>query len=292
VQQVALNPGQSQRFSRAGEMLHVLNDPMLLFSRVGELTSDYVLRLSGSAVLVGFDRVPTIDSYEMAVPPFMEACFAVPASVSNVYLAVTGALDGSKTFFNFGTAAQTHLIEWLECGTSPFFRQVVHPVLGKSTSALLGANDNGNKVWPAMPQTPLLDQQIFGVGVPFLRPKIAPSVADTVHQVTAANTLFNFTGVNNVLNNAARANQQDIHFNVVQRIYVSVSAPCLFVLGGPDLTVGTLGVDEIVRWAFAAAGGQVFDFGEGMNTQALSTGGAWRAYTSAIVTLDATVIAG
>jgi hypothetical protein len=282
----AVGAARQTTLTREGGMLHVVNDPLLVLQRVGESAATYRDRLTGGPVLVGFDRTPTIDSFDAVVPAFHEACFAVPSSVGRVilsfaYLSFTGS--GATTTLQL-------LVEWLDC-VEPFMRPIQSPLLANGTR--IYASDANFNMWPQIPATPVLDQQLaLSMFAPFLRPHIAPSSVDTIHQVTAANTLFSFLGARNLLTNGAHADNRDPAFNVVHRIIVSVSVACLFVIGGPDLTVGSPGVDELGRLAFSAAGIQTLEYGEGLLTQAISAGGPWKAYTSVIATLDATVIGG
>lgn len=300
MQQIALNGGGPPlRIARAGSTLHIVNDPLLLIARsialnTPESSSSIINRMGISVLLVGFDRVPSIDSYDMAIPPFVDACFAVPDSVSNVYLGLSAATyDGGHPFFVGGGASNTFLVEWPDYG-EPFFRRIEQSVLGGAGIGQILASDFQGGLWQPAPQTPLLDQQLYGApSFPaFMRPKLAPSVVDTIHQVTAANTKFAFAGLKGVLTAPAVLDPKDTRFSVCHRIIVSVSVACLFVIGAPNLAVGSPGVGELGRLAFAAAGTQTLEFGEGIMVQQSFGGGTWQAYTSVIATVDATVIGG
>ena len=290
MQQIALNLDQPQRLTRSGAMLHVVNDPLLTLARHNEAPAAYGLRVGGAVLLVGFDRSPTIDSYDAIVPPFMEASFYVPPTTRAV-----NVLFPSDANVFASTGAQSVLVEWLPSPGDPFIRQIQHGVLVGDGPGVMGmVTDALGNVWQPLPQTPILDQQQGAAPLgPHLRPKIAPSAVDPVHVVTAANTLFNMLGPNNWLKtNSAEASGLDTRFRVCHRIIVSVSAACLFVVGAGNLAVSNGSIAELGRLSFAAAGTQVIEFGEGISVRQQLTAENWKAYTSAIVTLDATVIGG
>lgn len=287
MQAISLNYGQSQRLTPGGAMLHVVNDPLLTLPRLNESLALYLGRLAGATLIAGFDRTPTSDSYDAVVPPFMEACFAVPDTVSALYV-----LFVVDSFVETNPGALPVLVEWIACAGSPFLRQIQHGHTNNNPNEIMPTDQHGG-FWQPIPQTVVLDQQMAGSTSPaHLRPKIAPSVVDTIHKVTAANTLFPFTGGQGVLSLGVQVHPADTKWNVCHRIIVSVSAACLFVVGGPGLSVGSTDYTELGRITFAAAGTQVLEYGEGIEIRQSAFAGAWQAYTSAIVTLDATVIAG
>ena len=289
-----------RRVAKAGPILHVVNQPTLAQARSGETLAGYTARVWGGAVLVGFDQVPTVDNFDLVVPPFADAVAVVPEIVQDcvfVYLSSTVIGNGPAP-----NNAIDVLVDWPADGLPgirPVAQALPTPVPGDggpSPHMILGTDYNGG-VWAPAPAAVILDQQL-GVVVggggpinPHLRPKIAPSLGSTFRVASAINTLFAINDQRGMLH--AQGAALNSYFQVVHRLIVSVSAATLFVVGNPDLAVNAAGnSNEIARVAFPGAGTQVIEFGEGIEVYQTTGGGTWMAWTSAAVTVDITVIWG
>jgi hypothetical protein len=275
-----------------GQSLWLLNAQELEFWDVPTDVSPAIL----SPALIGFDRRPEPKSggYDLIVPPNSQAVFPLPDGTRVVWVAYvpSGVLGAS--------AVARLQAFFLPCVSSP----AMTPMPSRDRSPLgVGAAhgpvrmiDFDGNLWPRDPQTPVLFQALRSGGVhAYLRPRIAPSQVDVLHvAATGVNTVFDFSGPQGLLNSQPPDPTTQIPppVQVVHRIYVSVSAACLFVLGAPGLGVQDGDPLELGRLNFPAAGIQVLDYGEGLEVNFPFSAGAWQAYTSADVTLDATMIGG
>lgn len=288
MQQIDLVQGaQSTRVSREGPSLHVVNAPP------PSDVSDTARPTAVGHILLGFDHDPTVSNFDAHVAPYTDTVIEVPGSVVDVFFAFPAATQPfAAKEASAGSSTPIRIaVEWVGCPVEPGLRPF-RPVLPiRKVNQTFGlANDRLGDVLPPGLGSPVYDQVVFGSSIGrHFRPRIAPSVADTIHVVTAAATLFNFTGGAAFLFPPGNGRVLVLH-----RIYVSVSVACLFVVGGQGLTVGSPGNEELGRLAFPAAGIQVIDFGpDGIELNDMSfTAGAFRAYTSVIATVDATVIGG
>jgi hypothetical protein len=305
MQRIGVPQGTNQdiQIGRAGPTLLLVNNPAFVDEGSFLLQGQIIAAVPGAkiafqTVFVGFDRTPSEapGGYDAILPPFSAVSLHVPGSVGTIHLLAPVSAVATWGAFPASGSSTPILYDWMDCEEpSGLAGQSGLPAASPNAAALSLPVDLQGFVWP--PSTPgyVWDQAYWGGGLfrPQLRPLLGTAAADTIHQLTAANTLFNFTGALNFLGGLQNA---PANLQVVKRIIVSVSAACLFVVGGPGLAVGSPGAQEAGRIAFAAAGTQVIDYGEsGLRVDALGTSGAkqaWQAYTSAIVTLDATVIGG
>lgn len=176
--------------------------------------------------------------------------------------------------------------------------ELSRPILGdfsvQSPSNFMAWRDANDQLWPPSDRPVVVDQARWWGGWLHTRPIVVPSIADTLTIATAANTLFDFVGPQAVLVVDDPPSYDLERGRFVHEITVSVSAATLVVIGGAGLTIGSPGAQEVIRWRAAAAGSQRFSFPGGMRVGAPNdtNGAKWRAYTSAPVTLDATIIGG
>lgn len=281
--------GTALRLGRAGPALRLHNSPLLhywlnpgIFGGANAQSPTF----HAATVLIGYDRIPTQAAYDAILPPDCELALNVPATVSTVILLWESATASTVTL----APAATPIIleaEWLGCEVQGGLRSVRIPVpLDQGASKYIHGRDFWGGLWPIASDGGLLDQGLNFGWAPHTRPPIVPSITDTIHAVTVANTIFTLQGPLLLL---AASNTA---FKVVHRIYVSVSAACLLVIGTTGLTVGSPGVEEVYRGLLQAGVPFPIEFGEGMEVSAMGAAGPWKAYTSVAVTLDATVIGG
>jgi hypothetical protein len=149
------------------------------------------------------------------------------------------------------------------------------------------ATDYFNNIIPPSAATNVYDQGLAAANYPpHFRPHMAPSQPATAHLTPAAiNTLYALQG--QLWSGVGQLNVQ-----VLKRLWISASIGCLLVIGGPGLTVGSPGAQEIIRYKFFAAGSQTFEFDEGMELSPFATSGAWKYYVDTVSVLELTALLG
>lgn len=278
------------KVNRNGDVLRVTNVPLgIPFTQPDSGASKALSNLSLVSIFVGFDRTPTRDAYDAIVPPYTENVIAIPASVNQVYLTVPNGFGAPANSGQLFLSPYTVLIEWLPCGgAAPGLHDVRLPVpvaQGASGKFAHGL-DSGGGIWQPEAQTPVVDFAAGSNNQRTFRPKIAPSITDIVHvAATGVATLFDFTGPNAWMVSGLTG------WRVVHRIYVSVSAATMVVIGSHGLTVGAPGAEEVWRGLVPAGVATPIEFGEGLDVN-MGTAGTWRCQTAVSVALDATVVGG
>ena len=81
---------------------------------------------------------------------------------------------------------------------------------------------------------------------------------------------------------------------VVKKIMISVNLTSVLVIGTSSLTIGSPGVAECYRFGYSAgSGGEMADFGEGLELGWFGDEGPWQMYsTTGPNTVDLTIILG
>lgn len=284
MQRLALLSGQGVPIGNGNgsPTLVILNDPWLDWTAAGSPTQS---KNTQSYLLVGFNTVPLEPMQaDVVIPPFHRAVIRVPPGIPAVYIVV----PTDPASVDFGSASNPFcFFEW---SAVPAEASRLEPMptwwplaqVGSAGIQLSPADARGN-LWPAYPW-PVYDQSTWpATSLRHMRPHLAPSNTQTMHQATVANTIYTFAGLNG---NGAGS------WVVLKRMYVSVSAAALFVLGLNGLGVGSPGAQEVARLAFPAAGIQVLEFDEGINLSLNNLNLAWQWYASAAVTVDLTAIQG
>jgi hypothetical protein len=292
VQRISIPYGGVQRVGVAGALIRVLNapvmDPSLLTDSSG---SAGVGALALATVLIGFDRVPTVGSFDAVSMPYTDHILEIPSTVTTVYLAFPTA-----TYLGNGTtdAAQVY-VEWPSCDSvAPGLRDVRLPLtnITKLGGGMVHGVDRMGGFWQPQAATPVYDQGTAVNGFNTftqLRPHLAPSLFDVVHvAATGVATRFDLVGANPLL---TFAGSPPWRWAVVKRIWLSVSAATLVVIGTQGLTVGSPGAEEVWRGLVPAGQALPIEFDEGLSIYH-GTPGNWRCYTAASVVLDATILGG
>lgn len=265
------------QMARGGSTLHVVNHPAV----------DYVLTafsgLSGNAgayVLIGFDHVPAASNYDAIAPPFSESVIPVPDSVRQVFL-VWPSARAANLFVATSTLAVG--IGWEDCEAAPSVRPV--DLLPLPYGVQMGAfPDASSNSWQPSKWTLVLDQAQLSPYKPHLRPVLAPSAIAVKTGLLVANT---------VMSMPVAVQPTTAGYIVLKQLIISTSGAGLVVVGTNGLTVGSPGVQEVVRINAAGAGVQPpIDFGEGLNLQFAGQMGVWKYYASTAITVDITAILG
>lgn len=280
----------SSAILRTGESLYIVNAPAFDYDSMA-VNGNGVL--AGVTILVGFDHVPSIGVYDALVPPFAEAIVSVPETVQRVYLLWPSDIGAQSTAIPNPAAVRVNY-GWLACHAPPGIRPLPYGrVVQAANQRLLLTPDAVGGIWPPGEPERVLDQaRGTGSGSQHTRPRLAPSILGTLHVVTVINTLFDFV---DPFYGFPTAGQPGVtRALVVHRIWVSVSAATLLVIGQNNLTVGAPGNAELWRGLIPAGQALPIDFGpEGIELNVIAgVAGAWRAYTAAAVTVDATIMGG
>ncbi len=292
LQVYSLIEGQDKIIGVGGRSLRVVNHPAAQYTAPGPASGI----LKGQIILVGFGITPGPSNYDALIPPFSEAVINVPENTPNVHLLVLSHVTTpGSTWATTPVRTSDQLpvgVEWLPIAVKGSLRplNISGPLPVEQAGELVIPTDGWGSFFPPVPPEHVYDQALGTPVAPHMRPRLGPSMTGVLHQATAANTVFAFTEAHDgypLASNIAKV-------IVVKRIWLSVNAATLVVIGLQGLTVGSPGVGEIWRGSFPAAGIQVIDFDEGVefNVNQGNGGnvGAWQAYTSAAVTLDATIL--
>jgi hypothetical protein len=222
--------------------LYVANASFLEYNRTTAAANGFI----AASVLIGFDHSPTIQNFDAIIPPYSEATIAIPPGTTTLFFLYPND-TASKVTFGSSSTTLPILYDVLDCPVTPSIQAITPPlpVLGSSAFPLRFWQDLNARIFPPQLPPPILDQELRGgsFGNGFLRPPIAPSGTDIVRAVTAANTIFNFNGANFLTTYSVATP----FTSVIKRIYVSVSADCLLVIGTNGLTVGAPGANEVWR---------------------------------------------
>jgi hypothetical protein len=276
---------------RAGRTLTIINASTLItpwLSRdVIPIAPDSFTEID---LLVGFDRTPDLANLDGIAPASAVTTLDVPTRVGNVILnqPSRGPAGNRSLSHSSSQSGVTILVGWADCESPSSIVPLGARMPNSSGSLPSHYLDAQAMTWPMSPTMPIYDLNFQGGRPNWMRPMIAPSAVDVIHAVTAINTIFSMLGPRNWL--SART---DGSSRLVHRIYVSVSAATLVVIGSNGLTVGSPGAEEI--WRGLVPAGQVvpIEFGEGMEVdRGTNATAGWRAYTAAAVTLEASVVGG
>jgi hypothetical protein len=274
------------KLARAGRTLVIFNVSSLVIPNLtrdsgAPVTAATMLELND--ILIGFDRTPHTGDAEGIAPAEAITTIPVPEGVTNVHLAYN---SGEGLEHAGSTAGVARLMyEWQNCEAPASIVPTAGLLpLGGSTG-IRHFTTGQQLIVPPRVGTPIMDPGFATNKPTWLRPMIPPNIVDTVRAVTVINTLFSMLGPNAWL--AGWTGSKLVH-----RIYVSVSADTLVVIGSDALTVGAPGAGERFRGVIRAAA-QPFpiDFGEGMEVDT-DGGTGWKAYTAVAVTFDATIFGG
>jgi hypothetical protein len=273
--------------------LRIINEP-LIFELSQGTQQQTLLNDSPPAIAVvgGWNGPPSCQVFDLVVPAFRSVVVPVPENSTGLYLLAdpTAIQVGRTLLASYSGATVTVLLDTSDSSLPAW------PDYGLQTSVyrapMWSYDVSGLLLAPR--ETPFLLDQMYDnpnyTGT--WRPSVAPSGSQTGHQAAAADTIYD-TNVGTFPLDVDAGHM----LALVKRVYISVSAATTIVLGGPGLTVGSPGVNEIARIAFPAAGIQLVDFGpEGVSIDAFYKkgilSGDWMWYSTAAATVDLTLILG